>query len=66
MIDARPTQYRVCSRCKEEWPLTLEFFRLIPNRRTPRRWDTWCRACWTEATRHNKRKAKMLKQAEAI
>lgn len=56
--DVRPTKFKECKRCGEVWPLTLEFFRVNPKRGIPRYWDSWCKACLSEANRERKQRKK--------
>lgn len=61
LINVWPAKQQQCTRCGEYWPLTLEFYRILPRQGIPRRWDRWCRACGCEVRRENKLKRKQRK-----
>jgi hypothetical protein len=44
---------RVCTRCRDEWPLDSEFF----PRGQVDGFHSWCRACWAEYSRERRRRA---------
>ena len=53
-----PGECKWCSRCKEWWPLSLEFFSYHHTRRPRGWWSTWCRACHADARRESRERAK--------
>lgn len=44
---------KFCARCGEWWPLTDEYWYRLAKARQGRvsRWQSWCRACFTESAR---------------